>query len=292
MYSGVYAALLTPFTTSGQVNPQAIKFLIDFLLENKINGLYLCGGTGESILLTENERKLVTEIAVNHTAGRVPIIVHVGAPSTAEAEHLAAHAIEVGANAVASVPPFYYNVGLDGIEIYYKKLAAAAKNPVFFYNIPASTQYNLGPDLATSLFKQGIIQGIKYTSNDMLNLRAIMDSCGKDLTIFSGPDEMLLPFLTMGVNGGIGATYNCMPKMFVDLYRDYRTGNIDEAQNLQYKIDRFINIFAKYGVIAATKAVMQFIGLDCGAVREPLVNLNDPQKAALKSEIIRAGFFD
>jgi 4-hydroxy-tetrahydrodipicolinate synthase len=292
VFSGIYAALLSPFSKDGQVNVEAIKALIDYLLDSNIHGLYLCGGTGEGILMTESERKLIAVTAIEYVAGRIPVIVHVGAPSTQEAENLAAHAVSVGADAVASVPPIYYIVGKDGIENYYRRLADAAKSPVFFYNIPGSTNFSLNADLAKILFKEKIIQGIKYTSNDMLNLRSIMDTCGDDLTVFSGPDEMLLPFLVMGVKGGIGATYNCMPKLFTQLYHDWMKGDIKKAQTLQFKIDRIIGVLAKYSVIPATKAAVQFRGIDCGDPRAPLVTLNDVQKEQLKAELRAVGFFD
>ncbi len=292
MFSGIFAALITPFTKTGEVNKQAIKDSVDYLLSKGINGFYVCGGTGEGLLLTEKERNLVLDTTVSQVNHAVPVIAHVGAPSTQEAEALAKHAAANGADAVASIPPIYYSVGREGIVEYYRRLAEAAGNPVFFYNLPASTNFSLNADLASTLFQQNIIQGVKYTSSDMLNLRIIMDACGQKLKVFSGPDEMLLPFLTMDVLGGIGATFNCMPEIFVGIYQSWKNGEIEKAKQLQVKANRVISAFIKYGVIGAVKASMGFLGIDCGDPRGPLPSLSDEQKENLKNDLREVGFFD
>lgn len=292
MFTGIYAALITPYTQSGEVNKQAIRDLVDFLLNKGINGFYVCGGTGEGLLLTEKERNLVLETTVSQVNHAVPVIAHVGTLSTQEAERLAKFAATNGADAVASIPPFYYNLGREEIITYYRRLAEAAEKPVFFYNLPASTNFSLNAELASALYKQNIIQGIKYTSSDMLNLRIIMDSCDKNLCVFSGPDEMLLPFLTMDVRGGIGATYNCMPEIFLGIFDAWRNGKVIKAQTLQEKANRIISKFIQYGVIASVKTCMGFLGIDCGDPRGPLLGLSKEQKESLRNDMQQIGFFE
>ena len=292
MFTGIYAALITPYTKSGEVNKQAIRDAIDYLLTKGINGFYICGGTGEGLLLTEAERNLVMDTAAEQINHRVPLIAHVGAPSTREAVRLAKYAADNGADAIASIPPIYYPAGKENIVDYYSQLAEAAGNPVFFYNLPASTSFSLNADLAKTLFDLNVIQGVKYTSSDMLNLRIIMDSCGQKLTVFSGPDEMLLPFLTMDIQGGIGATFNCMPEIFTGIYKSWNNGEIKKAQELQAKANRIIFAFTKYGVIGSVKATMGFLGIDCGGPRGPLLELTSEQKVALRKDLQEAGFFE
>lgn len=293
MLSGIIPALLTPLDTDDHVDTQSLCALVDYVLAGQVDGLYLCGGTGEGILLSESERRTVAETAIRHVAGRVPVIVHVGAPATPSAERLAAHARAAGACAIASVPPFYYSVSSEGVEGFYRRINAAAGGlPCYFYNIPGATQFSLSAGLARSLYNQGIIQGCKYTSYDLLTLRAIIEGCGPGLNVFAGPDELLLPFLVMGAHGGIGTTYNPLPRLYRRLYSAFQAGDIATAQALQYQADRIILVIARFGVIPATKAAMRLVGVPCGEPRAPLVPLTESQVRQLAEELTEVGFFD
>lgn len=267
--------------------------LVNYFIQQGVAGLYVCGSTGEGLLMSEEEREIVAQVAVTTAAERIPVIVHVGAPATFMAERLAAHAAEIGADAIASIPPLYYIVGRKEVGAYYRRLKKAADDlPLYFYNIPYLLNISLDTELAHSLYEEGSIQGMKYTHNDILTFRGIMEACGNSLNILSGPDEHLLNFLVMGAHGGIGTTYNCMPKVYVDLYQAWTSGDIPLAQELQYLANRIISILAEYNMIPAVKAVMQMKGRDCGAPRGPFLPLSDEQKSALKSELDELGFFE
>jgi N-acetylneuraminate lyase len=266
--------------------------LVDYFVEHGVSGLYVCGSTGEGLLQTEEERMTVAETVVRASNGRTPVIVHVGAPATFMAERLAAHAAEIGADAVASIPPLYYIVGRKEVGAYYRRLKAAADLPLYFYNIPDLLNISLDSELARSLYEDGTIQGMKYTHHDILTFRGIVESCANGLNVLSGPDEHLLNFLVMGAHGGIGTTYNCMPKLYVDIYQAWVSGDIALAQELQYQANRIITLLAKYGMIPAVKAVMQLKGMDCGEPRGPFLPLTDDSKRSLKVELQAIGFFD
>lgn len=292
MFTGIFPALLTPFTSDGEVDEAALRRLVDRMVEAGANGLYLCGSTGEGLLLREAERQMVAEIVIEHIDRRIPAIIHVGALATDTSERLARHARKIGAAAVASIPPFYFNVGPAGIVQHYRSISQAADLPTFFYNIPDATAFNLNSDLASRLFKQGVIQGIKYTSYDLLNLRSIIDACGPELVVFAGPDEMLLPILVMGATGGIGATYNCAPELFIGIFRAWEAGDLLEARSLQYEADRLVRAMAPFGIISAAKAVMRLLGLDCGNPRPPLLPLTSEQADTLRHDLQAAGLFE
>jgi len=254
--------------------------------------LYLCGSTGEGLLMTEEERKIVAETVVAESGGEIPVIVHVGAPATFMAENLAKHAAQIGADGIASIPPLYYIVGRPEVAAYYRRLKQAADLPLYFYNIPGLLNISLDSEMAHTLFNEGTIQGMKYTHHDVLTFRGIFEACGDGLNVFSGPDEKLLNFLVMGAHGGIGTTYNCMPKLYVDIYNAWQAGDVPLAQELQYLANRVISILARYSMIPAVKAVMQMKGLDCGAPRGPFLPLSDAEKRKLKQELEPLGFFE
>jgi len=267
LLSGVIPALLTPFSDDGEVDAHALRELTEYLVQKKVNGLYVCGSTGEGLLMTEAERCAVAGVVVQQVGGRVPVIVHVGALATRTSELLAGHAAETGADAVASVPPFYYPVGGREIAIHYRRIARAAGLPLYLYNIPDATHVSLGTELVRELAQEGTAAGIKYTSYNQLGFREIIEACDESFNVLAGPDEMLLPFLLMGAHGGIGTTYNLMPDLFLELYSAWNRGDVDRARSIQFKIDRVIPIIGKYGVIPAVKAAMRLHGVDCGRPR-------------------------
>jgi N-acetylneuraminate lyase len=291
MFTGIIPALLTPFTPDDRVDVQAIYPLVEFLLAAGVDGFYVCGSTGEGVLMSEEERRLVAETAVAAARRRVPVIVHVGAASTGEAVRLADHARLAGADAIAAVPPFYFSHTREGLETHYRRISRAGGLPFIFYNLPDATRLQISAELALTLYKEGTIHGLKYTSYDLFNLRAIIDACGENFNVLCGPDEELLPFLVMGAHGGIGTTYNCMPEVFRALFDAWKAGNLAAAQQLQYRIDRIVLALVKYGVIPAVKAAMEMRSISCGAAREPLPGLSAAKKEQLRHELEAVGFF-
>jgi N-acetylneuraminate lyase len=291
LFSGVIPALLTPFTHQDRVDTTALCELTEYLLNSGMDGVYLCGSTGEGLLMIEEERCLVAETVIDQVRGRVPVIVHVGAPATSVSERLARHAAQAGADAVASVPPFYYAVGRVEIETHYRRIARAAGIPLYLYSIPSATQVNLEACLVCDLVREGVARGLKYTSYDQLNFREIIESCGEAINVFAGPDEMLLPFLLMGAHGGIGTTYNLLPDLFVDLYAAWAAGDLQRAQQAQYQIDRAILVIRKFGVVPAVKAAMRLRGIDCGHPRAPLLPLSAEQVEQLACELMGVGLY-
>lgn len=285
-------ALLTPLKKDGSVNQSMLVDLADYFIELGFSGLYLCGSTGEGLLLSEDERKTVAATIVEAVKGRVTVIVHVGHTSSRVAESLAKHARECGADAIASIPPFYYSYSKEEISSYYRGLKEASGLPLYFYDIPAAVKTSLDIELASELFSAGIIQGMKYTNHDVLTLNGIMDACQGKLNVLSGPDDKLLPYLALGVDGGIGTTYNCMPKLMLALYSSWQDGDLERAKNLQFQANRIILVMANYGIIPALKAIMRMQGKDCGDPRKPFLPLNEDQINNLKHDLDNIGFFD
>ncbi|MFN2241434.1 MAG: dihydrodipicolinate synthase family protein [Anaerolineae bacterium] len=289
MFSGVIPALLTPLSDRDLVDTGTLRDLVEFLLSRGVDGFYACGSTGEGLLMTERERCQVVDTVIDQVRGRVPVIVHVGAPATSVSERLARHAREAGADAVASIPPIYYAVGRVEIETHYRRIAEASGLPLYLYNIPNATQVNLEGRLICDLVKGGIARGLKYTSYDLLNFREVIEFCGSTINVLAGPDEMLLPFLVMGAHGGIGTTYNLVPELFVDLYAAWTAGDLEKAQQIQYQIDRIILVIRKFAVIPAVKAALHLRGIDCGGPRAPLLPLSPQAMEQLAGELEQEG---
>ena len=292
-FTGVWPALVTPLTPDGdRINVKVTHRLLDYLIDAGVGGFYVCGGTGEGILLPLQERKIMAETVIAHVNGRVPVIVHVGALATADAVVLAAHAQEIGADAVAAIPPFYYNVGFQAIKEHYEQIAGASSLPLFLYYIPGSTGVTVNADQMWELCQIEHVCGFKYTSFDMYLLEQILARANGSLNVFCGPDQLFAPMLTVGVDGAIGSTYNVLARHYVKLYDAFRAGDVDEARRLQSQANRVIDVWTTHGGMPALKEMMRMVGLDCGYCRRPFRRLSEEEVAALRTALDQSGFFD
>ena len=290
-FRGVWPALVTPLTEREELNVEVARALIDHLISCGIGGLYVCGGTGEGILLPLEVRQALAQVAVEQAGGRVPVIVHVGATATADALLLAAHAEQIGADGVAAIPPFYYRVGFEGIREHYQLIAGASSLPLYLYYIPSATGVTLNAEQMWALCQIPSVRGFKYSAFDMYLLEQILSLGGGTLNVFSGPDELFAPMLTVGVDGAIGTTYNLLPAHFVQLYQAFQARDLERARALQSQANRVIDTFTRHGGLQAVKEMMRMLGFDCGYCRRPFRRLNHDEIVALRADLDRIDFW-
>lgn len=290
---GILSAIITPFDQNGVVNTAVIRDLVRFQIGAGLKGFFVNGGTGEGLLLDPDERKLILETVLDEVNGEVPVIAHIGAVATRTATDLAAHALAVGTTAISAIPPIYFRVDMLALKEHYQQIALAAPGlPLWLYNIPGATGVTVTTDMFAELLEIPEIAGIKYTSYDFFNMRAMIEvGEARGITVLSGPDEMCLPALTMGVNGAIGTTYNILPGLFAKLYDSFRAGDLATAQDCQYKANRVIKAFVSVpSSIGAIKEILGKMGMDCGVPRRPLRPLTSPEKELLWKKLDEAQF--
>ena len=138
-FRGIFPAIITPMTAEGGLNEEAFRQVMEFNIQAGVQGFWVAGGTGESILLDDAENRRIAEIAADQSQGRIANIMHVGAPTTARAARLAEHAAKAGVEAICCVPPFFYTQSDTGVVEHYRVVAAAADLPFFVYNLPSAT---------------------------------------------------------------------------------------------------------------------------------------------------------
>jgi N-acetylneuraminate lyase len=291
-YKGIFTALVTPFNSKNELNVKMLKKVIRFQLNSKIKGFFILGSTGEGLLMSPQERKKVAEIVVKEAGGEVPIIVHIGAIATQVSVELAKHAEKIGADAVSSIPPLYYKIGLDGIIEHYRIIGEAVNIPFFIYSIPMFAGMAISSSVINRLLAIPNLRGLKYSDYNLFELHNIIELSQEKLIILSGCDEVCLPALTMGAAGAVGLTYNFAPAIFIKLYEEFLRGNIEEARACQYKANRIIRILFKFGTINSAKQAMRLIGYDCGINRGPLLIWPKETKKKFEKEIKKAGLFD
>jgi N-acetylneuraminate lyase len=289
--NGIYPALFTPFDTSGNVSEGTLCRLVDVLVKSGVDGLYLCGGTGEGLLLSSEERMRVAEIVVREAGKRVKVVVHVGSVATEDCVTLAHHALDIGVDAVSAVPPFYYGVSLDGMATHYERIAACGL-PVILYNIPTAVQITVTPEMMRRFIQIEGVCGIKFSSYQLFHLWQIAQLDSGRLSVFSGNDEVMLGAFAMGAHGAIGLTLNLMPRLYTQLYEKFSTGNLHAAKCLQDYANRVIEILIRYPVIPAAKVAMRLLKYDCGNCRGPLETLSQDQTVRLERELREIGFFE
>jgi len=290
--TGMMSALLTPFDRDGNVNFTVLSDLVEWQLARGLAGFYILGSSGEGLLMSEGERRSVAEAVVRQVKGRAPVVVHVGALTTRAACALASHAAEIGADATSSIPPFYYNVGPEGVKQYYIQVAAASGLPFYIYNIPGTTGVNVAVDVVRELLAAvPNLRGMKYTAYDLYAMRKIVELDEGRFNVLSGADEMMLAAQAMGADGAIGTSENFLPRVFVDAYTAFRAGDIPAAQAQQAKINWAVNAFLSFPSLAAVKEIMRLLGFDLGSPRPPLLALTDDQRGRLREMLEEIGFF-
>ena len=292
--SGVLPALLTPFGADGSVNVDMIRRLVALHLDQGCHGFFACGSTGEGLLLSREERKLVVQTVIEEVAGQVPVVVHVGAMSTKESVDLSKDAKRLGAAAVSSIPPIYYPVGLDGIIGHLRAIATASDLPTYYYHIPLISCVLLTlDDFLEMVDKVDGLVGLKFTYPDLFLLWCILDAVGSKISVLNGTDEQLFQALLTGAVGGIGSTYNYQSGTIVKIYDAFRRGDYETARQLQWKANAVVRALRRNGGnLAAEKAIMKMLGYDLGAPRGPIQPFPEDHTHRIREELEEIGFFD
>ena len=292
--AGAFPAFITPYGPDGSVNVEMIRRLAAYHLEQGAHGFFVCGSTGEGLYLTPDERMLVARSLIETVAGQVPVIVHVGTVGTNDAVLLAKDAKKAGADAVSSLPPIYYKVGIEGMIRHIRAIAQAAELPTYYYHIPALTGVELdGDELVQAFTSVEGVAGLKFTHSDMYFLWSILDAAKGRLRVFNGADQMLFHGLATGACGGIGSTYNYQMRTIAGIYNAYKAGDIEKARELQWKANRVIRVlFRNGGNLACEKAIMKLLGFDVGPPRSPMGPFPEERLGELRRQLEEIGFFD
>jgi N-acetylneuraminate lyase len=287
--TGIIAALHTAFDDQEEVDFTALRDLVRRVVAQGVHGLFLCGTAAEFTLLSLEEREKITELAVAEASGQVAIAVHVGTPRPRDAVRLAQHAAQLGADALSSVPPYYYPYRPAAILAYLREVAASTDLPFYYYHIPERTGVRLDEAFLAELVAIPNLAGMKFSDVDLALLERLLRGAGRDCRFLCGVDELLLPALLLGAAGAIGSTYNFLAPAFAALWEACRAGKIEEARALQTRANRIIGALADFPALAASKEVLRLTGLDLGPPRLPGERLDPAEREALRRKLIAAG---
>lgn len=279
---GVIPPIITPYDTDGSIHRAALRELVEWYVDAGCQGLWVCGGTGEGVILRPEERQRMAEWTMEAAAGRLKVAFHVGAVSTAEALEATAHCQRLGVDAISSVPPFFYGKSDSEVVDYFRRLGDATDRPLYLYNLPDATGRPLTAPLVAEILKRvpGVV-GIKHSGTN-LDLVVEMLRERSDLEVIIGRGELFLAGLTLGAVGLVCASVCMAPERFVRVYRAFLDGDLATCLETQRLATRVKELFLRYPVIACTKWVNAAqIGLECGPPREPLAAIATQDAAAL-----------
>lgn len=293
--TGLIAATYTPMHADGSVNLDQIPKMVTHLRAMQVEGLYVCGSTGEGISLTSDERRSVAEAYV-HASGDLPVVVQVGHNSLVEAAELAAHAQEIGADAISANAPSYFKVtDVDTLVASMAGLAKAAPNlPFYYYHIPHLT--GAAMDMV-SFFDEAkdtipTLAGIKYTAPTVFGFQECAEYEGGRFTALWGSDEMLLSALVVGAKGAVGSTYNIAAPLYQRVIKRFEQGDMQGAREWMSKAVLMVRTIFQYPFHSASKAILEMQGVECGQCRLPLGSITSEQKQKLRGDLESIGFFE
>jgi N-acetylneuraminate lyase len=292
--TGLIAAPFTAMNADGSPNLAMIENQAKLLVENKVNGAFICGTTGEGMSLSMDERLAIAEKWMAVAPHSLRVIVHVGHQTISVSQSLAAHAARIGAHAFATVgPTFFRATNIEQLVNFSAQIASGAPNlPLYYYHMPAMT----GADLPMYDFLKAAgpripnLAGIKFTHENLMDYSRCLNFEEGRYNILFGRDEILLAALAMGAVGAVGSTYNYMAPLYHRVMEAFNAGDLETARKFQSQAIQIITIMNRRGGLAAGKSMMKMVGHDCGPVRAPLQNLSPEALESLTRELKAAGF--
>lgn len=283
IFKGAGVAIVTPMKADGEVNYDVLGEMLEAQIQGGTDAIIICGTTGESATLTEEEHSAVIRYAIKKVNKRIPVIAGTGSNCTATAIKLSKEAEKDGADGLLLVTPYYNKATQNGLIVHYTAVANAVNIPIILYNVPSRTGCNLLPETIAKLVKNvKNIVGVKEASGNISQIAKVKLLCGDDVDLYSGNDDQVVPILSLGGIGVISVLSNVAPKETHDMVMDYLNGDLEKAREMQLKALPLINaLFSEVNPIPVKKA-MSFMGWEAGPLRAPLSEMEDAHAEVLR----------
>lgn len=286
---GIIAAMPTPMGASGAVDLDATSRLVDWLAVRGVDGVFVCGTTGEGLLLADDERVAVVGVAVQAARGRIVIVAHVGAATTAGTVALARQCERAGADALAVVTPYFFRLGTEALVAHFRTVAEAVPDrPVLAYSIPALADNAVTPDVLRGLQPVHNLVGLKDSSGDAYGLVQLADAAPAGFRLVVGADLLSLQVLAMGWAGLVSGPASAVPELYVDLWRAGTAGTWTALLEAYRRVAAACRLMHN-GDIPLIKAVLAARGLISPHVRPPLRSITEPAVGRLRAALAGLG---
>jgi len=267
---GILPALVTPFTDDGKtVDEERLRNLVNHCIELGVHGVVPCGTTGEFVNMTTEEKQFTIKTVVDQVNGRVKVVAGTGASGTDQALEMTKYAKDVGADAVLIVTPFYLKPADRGIYEHFDTIASEVDMPIILYNIPQCTGLPLPWQMVEDLAQISNIVGVKDSSGQLSFILAVLEKVRDKINVLCGHDEVVVAGLAAGCSGAILASANVIPDVWVQIYNHINKSELQQARELQYKVQKIARIIAGSGAVG-TKEALNMMKIKVGPVRKPL----------------------
>ena len=276
IFTGSGVAIVTPFHEDGSINYKKLQELIDFQCENKTDCIVICGTTGESATMTEEEHVECIKKAVEFTKGRIPVVAGTGSNCTKTAIELSKAAEEAGADGLLIVTPYYNKATQQGLIQHYAMIANEVSLPIIMYSVASRTGCNIAPETAAYLINNvENIVGIKEASGNISQVAKIMQLTDGKADVYSGNDDQIVPIMSLGGVGVISVLANVAPKETHDICAKFLEGDVKGSRELQLKALPLVDaLFCEVNPIPVKKAA-SLMGFEVGPLRMPLTELTE-----------------
>jgi len=271
-------ALPTAFDEEGLIQTKGIKEMVRFNIDNnKVDGLYVGGSTGEAFLLSFEDKKELFKAVAEENQGAVKLMAQIGSLNINESMELARYVEALGYDVVSAVPPFYYKFSKEEVLNYYEKLTAASNLPMVIYSIPVLSGVEFDMNDFDRLFANEKIIGVKYTAQDFYLLERLRSQY-PNKKIYSGFDEALLPALSLGVDGAIGSTFNVNAPLVREIVAAFAAGEMKQAFAKQAAVNNIISALLNNGLYQTIKYIFELNGVSAGYTKLPMAHITEEQK--------------
>lgn len=292
MWDGTYTALVTPFTADGAINNDLLCGLVDWQLQSGVDGIVPCGTTGEASTITNDEHASVIEAVVTRVNGQAKVLAGVGGNDTRNVTILASRALEIGADGVLAVAPYYNKPTQAGMVAHFTAIADTVDIPLVLYNVPGRTSSNILPATVLRLAEHPNIVGIKEASGDLGQVMTILAGRTKGFSVLSGEDDLTLAMISLGAEGVISVVSNEVPNEMSKMVRYALNGKLDLAREIHYRLLGLMNAnFIETNPIPV-KAALAMMGRIGENYRLPLVPMAPVNRAKLADELKELGLID
>ena len=282
IFTGAGVAIVTPFNEDESINYDKLDELIDYHCANGTDSIVICGTTGESATMTEEEHAECVRFTIERAKGRIPVIAGTGSNCTRTAIELSKDAAEHGADGLLLVTPYYNKATQAGLIAHYTTVAKEVKTPIIMYSVASRTGCNIEPATVAELVKNvDNIVGVKEASGNISQVAKIMSLTDGNIDLYSGNDDQIVPLLSLGAKGVISVLSNVAPQETHDICAKFFEGDVAGSAALQLKAIPLIEqLFCEVNPIPVKKA-MALMGKDCGPLRMPLTELTPEHEKAL-----------
>lgn len=280
---GAITAIVTPFAKDGLLDMEALKRLLKYQLDGGVNGIVVCGSTGEAATLTDDEYARAVKCATEEVGGKVPVIAGAGSNNTARAIELSKIAHSQGAVGLLHVTPYYNKPTQNGLVAHFRAIAEAVPLPIILYNVPGRTGSNVLPATILRIAKEvPAVVAVKEASGNINQIGTILQGAQKGLVVLSGDDSLTLPAMALGAKGCISVVANEAPKDFSDLCQAALQGNWPEARALHFKLLPLMDVNFIESNPGPVKAALAMMGMIAEFVRPPLAPIEDKHRPEVK----------